>query len=63
MRDIEELPIKNRVNPGYIRDGLKSLEDKKNIIMRPADKGGGVVLMNKTFYHNQLMGIGLHIKD
>lgn len=44
LKDIEELAPKKRVNPDYIKEGIKSLEDKKNIIVRPADKGGGVVV-------------------
>lgn len=55
LTDIERLnPIK-RVNPDYIINGIKSLEKKKDIIIRPADKGGGVVILEKTFYHKQLV--------
>lgn len=35
-------------------EGIKALENKKDIIIRPADKGGGVVVMDKTYYHSQL---------
>lgn len=31
------------------------LEKRKDIIVRPADKGGGVVLLSKEFYHGQIM--------
>lgn len=55
LKDIEDLPLKKRVNPDYIRDGIKSLEERCDIIIRPADKGGGVVVMDKSFYHNQLL--------
>lgn len=41
LKDIEELTPKKRVNPEYITDGIKSLENKKNLIIRPADKGAG----------------------
>ena len=54
LKDIEDLPQKKDINPEYIREGIKLLEDKKNIIIRPADKGGGVVVMDKDYYHQQL---------
>lgn len=44
-----------------IKDGIKLLEDRKDIIIKPADKGGGVVVMDKSFYHKQLLeylGVG-----
>lgn len=55
LKDIEDLTPIKRVNPEYITEGIKSLKNKKNIIIRPADKGGGVVVMDKSYYHNQLM--------
>lgn len=36
LKDIEVLPLKKRVNPDYIRDGIKSLEERCDIIIRPA---------------------------
>lgn len=57
LKDIEELVPKKRVNPEYIKEGIKSLENRKNIIVRPADKGGGVVGLDKSFYHNQMMDL------
>ena len=53
LKDIEELPVKG-VNPRYIKEGIESLEDKKNVVIRPADKGGGVVVLDKEFYCTQL---------
>ena len=54
LKDIEELPVKKGVNPRYIKEGIESLEDKKNVVIRPADKGGGVVVLDKEFYCTQL---------
>lgn len=56
LRDIEQLTVKKRVNPDYIKDGIKSLEERKNIV-RLADKRGGVVIMDKTFYDKQLIDL------
>ena len=54
LKDIDELPQKKKVNPEFIKEGIKTLEKNKDIIIRPADKGGGVVVMDKEFYLNQL---------
>lgn len=55
LKDIESRNPKKRVNPEYNREGIESLEGRNDIIIRPADKGGGVVVSDKQFYHNQLM--------
>lgn len=54
LKDIEGLAPTKRVSPDYIK-GIKLLEERKAIIIRPADKGDEVVVMNKPFYHNQLL--------
>lgn len=41
LNDIDKLPSRKGVNPHYIREGIISLEKKKDLIIRPADKGGG----------------------
>ena len=54
IRDLEHLTPKKNINPQHIMDGITSLEKRKDIIIRPADKGGGVVILKKDFYLNQL---------
>lgn len=54
LKDVEKLIPRKNVNSKYIEDGLKSLESKKDVIIRPADKGGGVVILDNNFYHSQL---------
>lgn len=43
------------MNPKHIMEGIKALENRKDVIIHPADKGGGVVVMDKTYYHSQLL--------
>ena len=54
LRDMEKIIPKKGVNPQYIYDGIKKLEARKDVIVRPADKGGGVVILSKEFYINQI---------
>lgn len=54
LRDLEDLPVKKSLNPKYIREVIKALEARKDVIICPADKGGGVVIMHKSYYHTQL---------
>ncbi|XP_073481353.1 uncharacterized protein [Aquarana catesbeiana] len=37
-----------------IWQGLRKLEKRKNIVIRPADKGGGVVILTKEDYYKEL---------
>lgn len=53
LRDLEQIVPKKDVNQRHIREGIESLEKRKDIIVRPADKGGGVIL-DKGFYHQQM---------
>lgn len=50
LKDIATLPIKKQYNHSFPRRGLKSLCDKKDLIVRPADKGGGIIVMDKPDY-------------
>ena len=36
------------------QEGLQKLITNKDIIIKPTDKGGGLVLMDKTYYHDHL---------
>lgn len=46
LKDLHETKIK-KVQQKYINQGIKSLCDRKDLINRPADKGGGIVLLNR----------------
>lgn len=35
-------------------EGVKTLCENKNLIIRPADKGGGIVLLNKSAYIEEM---------
>lgn len=39
----------------HISEGITMLEERKDIIIRPADKGGGVAILPKDLYHGQIM--------
>lgn len=57
LKDLQTIPLKKSLNPKHIQEGIKALENRKKIIIRTADKGGGVVIMDKTYYHSQLQTI------
>lgn len=55
-----------------IHDGIESLCERINLIIRPADKGGGIVLLKKQNYLDEMdhllsdrdtYTILVHIKD
>lgn len=40
-KDLEMLNIKKPIGQGHIKEGVKTLEKRKDLVIRPADKGGG----------------------
>lgn len=55
LQDLEKLKIKKMKDPQDIRKGIKEREDNKNVVIRPADKGGAIVVLSKEYYNNELM--------
>lgn len=54
LKDLEALQVKKSLNPKHIKEGVQALEKRKDVVVRPADKGGGVVVLDKSYYHSQL---------
>lgn len=40
-KDFEMLNIKKPTGQGHINEGIKTLEKRKDLVIRPDDKGGG----------------------
>ncbi|CAJ0966395.1 unnamed protein product [Ranitomeya imitator] len=47
------LPVRHNLDP-LEKQALNSLCDNKNIIIKPADKGGAIVVMDKSFYVSEV---------
>lgn len=54
IQDLEKLKIKKRSDPQSIKKGIKELEDNRKVIIRPADKGGAIVVLSKDYYRKEL---------
>lgn len=54
LKDLPDLPIKKCQNFSMNKKGLKSLCGRKDLIVRPADKGGGIIVMNKSDYISEM---------
>lgn len=52
--DLEAMKIKKVRDPHYLKAGIATLEKNKNVVVRPADKGGGLVIMSKVFYNKEM---------
>lgn len=54
FNDLDKMRKQKVVDPQNIRKGMESLEKRKEIIIRPADKGGGLVILDKTDYLSEI---------
>lgn len=41
-------------DPTEIREGIKQLEQRKNIVVRPVNKGGAIVILSKEAHKNEI---------
>ena len=53
---IRKQNIKYNINKDQ-RNALKDLIDDDEIIIRPADKGGGTVIMDKNYYETEITNL------
>lgn len=50
LRDLESIKITNRRMSKNLEEGLDSLCNNKDLVIRPADKGGGIVVLDRSDY-------------
>ncbi|OCT72218.1 hypothetical protein XELAEV_18035190mg [Xenopus laevis] len=59
LEDLDTLNLKKYNKPNLTKGEQKALKDLKNdktIIIKPADKGGGIVIITKEYYMNKIKG-------
>lgn len=54
LQDLDTLKLKTASNPIHIKKGIQSLKKRNDIVICPADKGGGVVIQSQEQYHSEL---------
>lgn len=54
FNDLDKMKVRKAVDPLPIRQGMKSPEKRNDIIIHPADKGGGLVILDKSKYLEEL---------
>lgn len=57
LKDLAKLPPKKIFNQSFSMAGFKSLCDRKDLVVRPADKGGGIVVPDSSDYVNEMYRI------
>lgn len=55
--DLEQVKPRRGINQRHIKEGIESFETRKEIIIRPADKSVGVLILDREFYHQQMMDV------
>lgn len=54
LQDLDAQKLKKVSDPIHIKRGYKTLTKRKDIVIRPADKGGGVVIQSKEQYQEEI---------
>ena len=57
LRDLEMIEIKKAKLNKTLQEGLDSLCTNKELVIRPADKGGGIVVLDKVDYLREMHNI------
>lgn len=47
LEDLKTLKIKKREEPNFVKSGIRKLTKRKDIVIRSADEGGGIVILSK----------------
>lgn len=53
--EIKHLTVKKREEPRIIKTGIQKLIKRKDLVIRPSDKGGGIVIQTTEQYHKGMM--------
>lgn len=54
LRDLDQLPAKKVKTDRDVVAGLNSLCENKGLVIRPADKGGGIIIIDKKDYLTEM---------
>lgn len=54
LKDLVKLPPKKNFNQSFSMEGFKSLCDRKDLVVRPANKGGAIVVLDQSDYVNEM---------
>lgn len=57
LRDLDKVQVKNIKMQAHLDKGLQQLGDRKDIEIRPADKGGVIVVLDKSAYVAEINNI------
>lgn len=60
LQDLKDLKVKKEEEPKYIKSVILKLNKRKDLVIRPADKDGGIVVLGKAQYNESIMKVGIN---
>lgn len=55
IQDVRNLKSRKKEEPKYIKNVICKLTERNNVVIRPVDKGGGIVIQSKEQYHGNML--------
>lgn len=63
LEDLKDLKIKKKEEPDFVKSGIRKLTKRKDDVIWPTDKGGGIVILSKEQYNESMLKMITPIVD
>lgn len=57
IADLKSLKIRKKEEPNFVKCSIRKLTKRKDIVICPADMGGGIVILSKKQYTDMMVNL------